>query len=136
MEIITIQAKRDLRPLKRLLRRPEVFMVQRLVNVLGHLKGKEPAQLLLKMVGHSSDGVRDHALRFLIARNLGPKVLERLFPLIDDTSDSIRQVMFEYLGRRRSELAEGLLLDYMQQGQFRQKDREQILACYLSLIHI
>jgi len=133
MEIIAIQAKRDLRPLKRLLRRPEVFMVQRLVNILGRLKGKEPAQLLLKMAGHSSERVRDHALRFLVARNLGPKALEKLFPLIDDTSHSIRQVMFEYLGRRRSELAEGLLLGYMQQGQFRQKDREQVLACYRAL---
>jgi len=133
MEIITVQAKRDLRPLKRLLRRPEVFMVQRLVNILGHLKGKEPAQLLLKMVGHNSERVRDSALRFLVARNLGPKVLEKLFPLIDDTSDSIRQVMFEYLGRRRSELAEDLLLDYIQQGQFRQKDQEQVLACYRAL---
>ncbi|MDY6952721.1 MAG: HEAT repeat domain-containing protein [Thermodesulfobacteriota bacterium] len=133
MEIIAMQAKRDLRPLKRLLRRPEVFMVQRLVNILGHLKGKEPTQLLIKMVGHPSERVRDHALRFLVARNLGPKLLEKLFPLVDDTSASIRQMMFSYLGRRRSEVAEGLLLDYMQQGQFRQKDREQILACYRAL---
>jgi hypothetical protein len=133
MEIIAVQAKRDLRPLQRLLRRPEVFMVQRLVNILGHLKGKEATQLLLKMVGHPSERVRDHALRFLVARKLGPRVLEKLFPLIDDTSHSVRQIMLEYLGRRRGELAEGLLLDYMQQGQFRQKDREQVLACYRAL---
>ena len=133
MEIIAIQAKRDIRPLKRLLRRPEVFMVQRLVNVLGHLKNKESTQLLLKMVGHSSERVRDLALRFLVARNLGPEILEELFHLIDDTSDSVRQVMFEYLGRRRSELAEGLLLDYIQQGQFRHNDREHVLACYRAL---
>jgi hypothetical protein len=133
MEIIAIMAMRDLRPLARLLRRPETFMVQRLVHILGHLKGEKPTQLLLKMVDHSSERIRDSALRFLVARDLAPQAVERLFPLIDDASDSIRDLMFKYLGRRRSKLAEGLLLDYMKQGQLRQKDREHLLACYRAL---
>ena len=108
-------------------------MVQRLVHILGHLKGERPTRILLKMLSHSSERIRSHALRFLLARNLHPKVIQKLFPLIEDASDSIRQLMLEYLGRRRSKLAESLLLDYIEQRRFRRKDRQHLLACYRAL---
>jgi len=133
MEIIGIMAKRDLRPLARLLRRPETFLVQRLVHILGRMKGEKPTQLLLKMVDHPSERIRDHALRSLVARDLTPQVLEKLFPLVEDDSDAVRELMLEYLGDRRSEVAEGLLLDYLEQGRFRRKEREHLLACYKTL---
>jgi hypothetical protein len=133
MEIMAVMAKRDLRPLARLLRRPETFLVQRLVHVLGSMKGEKPTQLLLKAANHPSERIRDHALRFLMTRDLSPEILEKLFPLIEDESEAVRELILEYLGSRRSGLAEGLLLDYLEKGRFQRKDREHLLACYKTL---
>jgi hypothetical protein len=131
MEIIGILAKRDIRPLERLLRRREEFMVQRLIDILGHLEGKKPTQILLKMVRHPSQRIRGRALMFLLDRN--PKFLKKLFPFIEDPSSSIRQLMLERLGETKSKMAESLLLDYVQQQSVQRKDRQHLLACYKAL---
>ena len=131
MEIIGILAKRDIRPLERLLRRPEEFMVRRLIDILGHLDGKKPTQILLKMLRHPSQKMRERALMFLVDRD--PRLLKKLFPFIEDPSNGIRQLMLDRLGQRRSKVAETLLLDYLQQRSVQRKDRQHLLACYRAL---
>lgn len=131
MKIIGIMAKRDLRPLEQLLDSPEEVMVQKLVYILGHLEGERPAELLLKMVRHSSARVRRQAIRQLMVKD--EQLLRKLFSLIEDPDASIRGLMLKQLGEARDELAEGLLLDYLEQRRFGSTDHQHILACYSTL---
>lgn len=131
MEIIEFLANKDLRPLEQLLYHPEEVLVRKLVHILGHLKGNKPSQILLKMIRHSSEQVRKEALAALVVRD--PTLLKKYFFVIDDTSDAIRRLMLEHLGRRRSTLAEALLLDYLEQQQFKLRDHQHILGCYVAI---
>ncbi len=131
MQIIGILAKRDIRPLERLLRRREEFLVQRLIDIVGHLEGKKPTQILLKMVRHPSQRIRERALMFLVDRD--PRLLKMLFPFVEDPGEAIRQLMLQRLGQGRSKLAESLLLEYLERRQYKLKDRQHLLACYRTL---
>ncbi len=106
-------------------------MVQRLLHVVGYLEGERPTQILLNMVDHSSARLRKAALKHLLTRD--PLMLERVFPSIEDPSEAIRHLMLEELGQFRSELAEGLLLDYLEQRRFKLTTHRHILACYRAL---
>ncbi|MFH1931574.1 MAG: HEAT repeat domain-containing protein [Pseudomonadota bacterium] len=128
MEIIGIMAKRDLRPLERLLAGPDEFVVQKLVHILGGLEGEKSTQILLKMLKHSSDRVRKQALKELIDRDV--QMLNKFFHLIEDPDDSIRRLMLKNLGEKRSESAEDLLLDYLEKRRFRLADQKHLLDCY------
>jgi HEAT repeat protein len=131
MEIIGILAKRDLCPLERLLERPEDFLVQRVVFIIGRLKSERVDQILRKMTGHPSEQVRKQALKALLARD--PNAIEEFFPLIDDPSEAVRGLMLDSLGKARNQSAEKLLLDYLEQRKFRIKDPQHSLACYQTL---
>ncbi len=131
MEVIGIMAKRNLRPLEQLINDSEEFVVQRLVNILGHIQGEKPTQILLKMIHHSSGRVRKEALKHLLGRD--EEVLKELFGLIDDPDNALRRLMLDYLGSRRNKLGETLLLDYLGKGRFRPANRQHLLACYKAL---
>jgi HEAT repeat protein len=131
MEIIGILAKRDLRPLERLLDRPEDFLVQRLVLIIGQLKSERVGQILRKMMCHPSEQVRKQALKALLARD--PNAIEEFFTLIEDPSEAVRRLMLDSLGKARNQSAERLLLDYLEQRKFRIKDPRHSLACYQTL---
>jgi hypothetical protein len=131
MKTIGMMAKRDLRPLESLLKSPDEFMVQKLVYVLGRLKGERPTQILLQMLDHPTDRVRKQALKLLLARD--EELIETLFPLVEDPNDAIRWVMLTHLGNRRSPLAESLFVGYLGQRVFKVRSAEHILACYKAL---
>ena len=99
--------------------------------VLKDLKGEKPSEILLTLVHNSSERIRRRALDTLIARDY--RLLKEVFSLIEDPSDPIRMLMFKYLGRNRNELAEGLLLDYLDKQQFQRNDEHHLLACYRAL---
>lgn len=131
MEAIALLATRDIAPLERLLNHPNENLVQTIVPVLKDLEGDRPSELLLMLVRHSSDRIRKHALDTLMARD--PHLLKEVFPLIEDDSEPIRLLMLKYIGQDRNELAEGLLLDYLQQRQFQRRDDKHLLASYRAL---
>ena len=131
MEVIKVLADRDLRPLERLLDRPDESLVQRVVYILGRVKGEKPTQVLHKMICHPSERIRKQVLKALVVRK--PQDFKEFFTFINDTSDDIRRLLLEHLGRQRSELGENLLMDYLQQEHFQHKDNQHVLACYSAL---
>jgi hypothetical protein len=131
MKIIWTLAQRDLHPLEQLMDSPQENMVQRLVYILGHLKGDRPIELLLKMIHHDAARIRRQALKELMAKD--EPVLKKLFSLIEDPDESVRRLMLRQLAEERDELAEGLLLDYLEQRRCGSKDHRHILACYSAL---
>jgi HEAT repeat protein len=128
MKIIGTLAKRDLRPLERLLSSSDESMVERLVFILGHLSGERPKEILSQMMNHQSDRVRRQALRQLISRDSA--AIGVLFHLIDDSSTSIRNLILDNLGRNRDKKGEGLLVGYLKKQSFGVDTQEHLLACY------
>ncbi len=128
MEVIKVLARKDIRPLELLMNQSDDSTAQKLVYVLGQLEGEKPTQILLSMTHHSSYGVRKQALKHLLKRDA--QLLKKLFPLIEDDNKEIRQLLLNYMGSQKSELAESLLLDYIEKKVGQNTDREHLLACY------
>ncbi|MCP4344842.1 MAG: HEAT repeat domain-containing protein [Desulfobacterales bacterium] len=128
MDVICSLANRGIRPLEELLDSPDESLVRKVVDILGHLRGKKSTQVLLKTIHHSSEEVRKEAVKVLVGKD--PRVLRRLFPLIEDPNKSIRRMMLNYLGQRKNETAEELLLDYLQNRRFNLTGSQHINDCY------
>ncbi len=131
LKVIEVLAGRDMGRFESLLKGADKALVERLVPVLKDLKGERPSEILLTLVHNSSERIRRRALDTLIARDY--RFLKEVFSLIEDPSDPIRMLMFKYLGQNRNELAEGLLLDYLDKQQFQRNDEHHLLACYSAL---
>jgi hypothetical protein len=130
-QIIESMAAKDIRPLEQLLKSPDEIMVQKLVPVLGKLKGKRPIQILLGMLRHSSDGVRKQAVKQLVT--LDAENIKEIFALVEDPNDSIRNLVLRKLGKIRNETSEDLLLNYLEKRQFAVTNHQHLLACYRAL---
>lgn len=131
LEIIVTMARKDMRPLEKLLEGPDESMVQKLISVFGQLKGKIPIQILLKLLRNSSAAVRKQAIRHLETQDA--EVVKKLLYLIEDPDESVRSLVFRKFGSVRSALIEDLLLDYLEKRQFTIKNHQHLLACYRTL---
>jgi HEAT repeat protein len=131
MDIITVLSRKDIEPLRELLRHSDAGLGEKLVIVLGGMAGDEPTRLLLDLLGHESERIRCAALRVLCARDR--PVLDEIFPLIDDPSEVVSRVALEQLARRRDEYAEDLLVDYLSIKRCHRNDRAHITECYATL---
>ncbi len=132
MNIIGTLASRDIEPLAQLvMNHSEEPLLLKMILILRRLRGNRPVQILFRLTHHSSESVRKEAIKALV--NQHPNVIKRLFLLIEDQDDSIRQLMFELLGQHRSQTTEELFLDYLEKRQFRRTDNQHILDCYRTL---
>lgn len=131
MEVIGTLAYRDIEPLAKLLDIAEEKIAEKLIFILGYLKGEEPAKILNNMINHSSALLRREALNAIIKRD--PKSINKFFALIDDPSPSIRNSFLSCLGRERSTLSENRLLLHMEKKQFLKEDDQHVLACFQAL---
>jgi hypothetical protein len=91
-----------------------------LVPLLGRVQDDRSAELLIKLADHKSEKVRIEALRAIMA--FGLWVPEEISSLTDDESELIREIVAEYLGSRRSEEAETVLLSFLQRRKLRNKE--------------
>jgi hypothetical protein len=126
MEGIGSIALRDYRPLERLISSSGAEMVLPLVPLLGFLTDPRSRQTLSGLLCNESEEVRRAALRAIIARDAGS--LNDIFTLIDDPDERIRALILEHMGQQRSEAAEALLLDYLENNQLRFKDPNKLYA--------
>ena len=131
IKILEIMASRDLRSLERLLTSQDEYMVQRLVYIAGRIPGRKAFQILLNMTDCPLERVRKQAVKSLLARD--PLTLETIFPLIEDSSKDVRQLIFDHLKRQPNKMGEKLLLHYLQKKRFALKNKHHILTCYKTL---
>lgn len=131
MEVIGSLANRDLRPLIRLLDHPKKDLVQKAIYILGFIKDEAVDRSLLKMIKNTSQKIREEALQALIRRK--STCIKELFSLIEDSSDRIRGRFLKYLGSRRNEEAENLLVDYLEKQHVHRKAFVQLLDAYRTL---
>lgn len=131
MEIITSLGKKDIKPLERLLDRPEETLVKKLVYILGQIDGEKPLQILIRMMDHPSGRVRLEALKALERR--GKNMIKELFYLVDDPVLPIRRMMWNHLEQYKTEETGDLIFDYLQQKKIIYRDDHQILNCFKTL---
>ena len=131
LKIIDIMARRDLQPLEQLLSCNDVYVVRCLVYIAGHIPSKKAHQILLKMIHNPSEIVRKQAIKQLIAQESVP--LEIIFPFVEDSDKSIRQLILDYLKQNKTEKAEELLIKYLQQKRSLLDNQQHIIDCYKTL---
>jgi hypothetical protein len=122
---------RNSRPLEKLLREGDEDLLCSLVPLLGYMKDNRSAQILLKMARHSSARVRGMSLKAVISRGLWAP--ERLMPLIDDENSKVCRLFLEYLGSRKSEVAETQLLIYLREKKGRKGSHDHLVRCFKAL---
>ena len=130
-EVIVSLASRDFRPLEKLLDTSEKHLLCCLVPLLGRMTDEESSEALIHMVHYPSERVRKEALSAIMARDLW--VPDKLTSLMDDDNTFIRQLLIKYLGSRRSQAAETLLLEYLRNRRHRNTDHEHLSACFRAL---
>jgi hypothetical protein len=130
-ETIGIQAERDLRPIAQLLDIEAEPVIRKLIPLLKEMSGQGPSDLLFNLTRHASNFVCMDAIHALAVRD--SQNLRKLFPMIQDSRPPVRNLIFEYLGKRRNPLAEELLLHYFERTGPRLKDHRHLLACYRAL---
>ena len=131
LDVMISLASRDLRPLESLLKSPDDKLVQMLVHVLVNLKGERSTRVLLRLVHHKSEYVRQEAIKGLLQR--GHTRIHDIFKLIDDKDETIRRLILRQIGKSRDHITEGLLLDYLEHRKFKSTDNEHVIACFITL---
>jgi HEAT repeat protein len=131
IEIIEIMARRDLYPLEKLLSSNDEYIVVSLIDIAGRIPSKKTNQILLKMLHNPSERIRKQTIKHFIAqRSLS---LDIIFPFIEDSSKSIRQLILDHLKQNKSEKGEALLSEYLKQKRFLINNNQHIIACYKTL---
>jgi hypothetical protein len=129
--VIVSLARLDPAPLAKIIREADEDLLGLLIPLLGRLQCTTSAQVLVKLVHHSSDRIRLATLRAIIVRRLW--VPEKVAPLLGDASLTIRQLVTKYLGSRKSEASEGVLLEYLRNHKFGSDENGLLLACFRAL---
>jgi len=130
LEVIEYLCLRDMTPLEKLLEHSEKRLGEKLLPMTVTLKGGRTNSIFLKMTKHPSKNVRREAVRVLLARD--PRFVLKLFPLIDDTSDSVRKDILDSIAKQRASELENMMLKYLQED-FDNENPKHILACYKAL---
>lgn len=130
-DIIAELAKRDFEPLKQLLQSADEVLAERLVLILGDMRGAECVETLLKMLRHPSARVKSATIRALMVRDA--HALENIFPLLEDPDESVSRLVLKQFGTRKSRQVEDLLLAYLRNKRCRRADQSHLLACYSAL---
>jgi HEAT repeat protein len=131
LEIIGILAQRNFKAFKELINTSDADKLAKLIILLGYIKGKESDAILMEKIHHPSVSVRQAAIKILLARDA--QTISKLFPLIDDPDESIRQTVFFGIGQQKSNLAESLLLNYIEQKAFKHSSQDHVLSCLKAL---
>ncbi len=126
LETIALVAKRDFRPLQKLLFASDRVLAGQLVFVLRFFTDEHSRKILCKLLNDESELIRKQALKSLLAR--GEQSIDDIFFLIDDADKTIRELLLKHLGRKRNKKNEQLLLDYLASSPDLKKDPDQFIA--------
>ncbi|HAR49430.1 MAG TPA: hypothetical protein DCR81_04880, partial [Smithella sp.] len=122
---------KDLNCLESLLNDPNEKITETLVHVLSRLEGDTFLKYLMKLARHSSVSVRRMAIR-AIGQASGDRTSE-IFKFIDDPDASVRRIILAHMGQSKNEIAEDLLIQYLQNRQFNTSQTEHIMECFRTL---
>jgi hypothetical protein len=130
-DVVLMLAARDIRPFQEMLDASDENLLKLLVPLLAKMEGERSARTLLNMLQKPSETIRKEALRAVILRRLWAP--QALAPLLDDLDPSIRQLTVRYLGSRKNEVAEALLIDHLKRGKPPGNSGQELIACFKTL---
>jgi len=130
-DVILMLAARDIRPFQELLEAADEDLLTLLVPLLAKMEGERSARILLKMLRKPSEPVRKEALKAVIVRRLWAP--QAMAPLLKDESPFIRQLTIRYLGSRKNETAEALLIEHLKRCRISAGNGDELIACFKTL---
>jgi hypothetical protein len=125
---IARMASENLEPLEKLLTRSEPDTLEILIGILGKLEGQRPNHVLVQMTRHEAEQVRKAALKSLIKRRVWNP--EAFFAMIEDESDSIKEMALGHLGSQRCQTAERLFVEHLKAGKMPRREKDHVLKCF------
>jgi hypothetical protein len=130
LNVIEYLSLKDMEPLAMLLDHPEQKLAEKLLPLLGRLRGEQSYNVFLKMSEHPSGLVRREAIKVLLSRDA--QTVFKLSHLINDPSFEIRKLILSGIGKHRSAVLENLLLKHIKDNK-ENENTVYILACYDAL---
>jgi hypothetical protein len=128
--IISLVCK-DVSCLESLINDSDERIAKILVPVLSNLERDKTLKYLMKLAEHSSASVRRMAIK-AIGQARGNQT-SAIFKFIDDPDASVRRVILTQMGQSRNEIAEDLLMQYLQNQQFNASQIGHIMECFRTL---
>jgi hypothetical protein len=122
---------KDMSCLDDLIKNPDNRISEKLVHVLSRLEGDKPLKYLMKLARHSSASVRRLALK-VIGKTHSDQI-STIFEFIEDPDISVRRLILTQMSQTRNEIAEDLLMQYLQSKKFGATQTEFIKECFLTL---
>ncbi len=126
LEIIIDMAGRNFQPLEQLIDRSDADLVAQVVFILRFLNDARSRQILSRLLQNKSNLIRIQALKAILVRD--EHLSRDFFFLIDDPDESIRELILQHLGKKRSEQAEELMLEYLNSGSLRLSHEDHYMA--------
>jgi hypothetical protein len=130
-DTVTSLARQDINCLASLINDPNERVAEKLVSVLSRLEGDVSLKYLMKLARHTSVSVRRMAIK-AIAQAHGNQI-SAIFEFIDDPDPSVRRVILAQLSQSRNEIAENLLIQYLQNRKFSAAQNEHVIECFKTL---
>ena len=124
-------ARQDVSCLESLINVSNERIADILVHVLSKLEGDTSLKYLMRLARHSSASVRRMAVK-AIGQARGSQ-MSTIFEFIDDPEYSVRRVILTQMGQSRNEIAEDLMLQYLQTRKFSASQIEYIMECFKTL---
>jgi hypothetical protein len=122
---------KDMNCLENLIKNPDNRIAEKLVHVLSRLEGDKPLKYLMKLARHSSASVRRTSIK-TIGKAHGDQ-MSAIFEFIEDPDVSVRRVILTQMGQSRNEVAEDLLMQYLQSKKFGAAQIEHLTECFITL---
>lgn len=130
-ESITVLAASDVGQLERFPKDSDENLIFLVIETLGNVKTREAAEVLLGFTAHFSPEVVVYALKTLI--RMDAWFPGAVFKLIQHESESVRNTALEYLGSRKNEAAERLLINHLEANDFKAAEKDFIFRCFETL---
>ena len=124
-------AHQDISCLESLINDPDERIVEKVVPVLSRLEGDTSSKYLIKLARHLSASVRCMAVK-AIGQARGNQT-SAIFEFIDDPDASVRHVILTQMAQSRNEIAEDLMLQYLQTRKLSAAQSEHIMECFKTL---
>ncbi|KQC10055.1 MAG: hypothetical protein APR62_02170 [Smithella sp. SDB] len=122
---------KDLTCLDSLINNPNEKITETLVHVLSRLEGDKFLKYLMKLARHSSVSVRRMAIK-AIGQASDDRTSE-IFNFIDDPDALVRRIILGQISQSKNEVAEDLLMQYLQNRQFNTSQNEHVMECFRTL---
>jgi hypothetical protein len=130
-EIVVNLAHQDLSCLESLVHDRNDSIAEKLVFILSRIEGDGAFKFLMKLARRSSTTVRRMALKEM-ALSHGNQI-PAMFEFIDDPDPAVRQILLTHMAQSRNEIAENLLIHYIQNKKFTASQNEHVLECLKTL---